>query len=521
MPNANANDRRKWWVLAGATLLYLATVADGPNFNAAIPSIQEYFNASITAVQLLTGIGAMFVAAFVLAAGSFGDLFGIKRVFIIGGIGLCATLVLQALSTSMAFLTIMRGLDGLFSAVTTPLAVALIMMEFEGKQRNMAMGIFTAGIALGEIFSPVISGRLIDVIGWRASFLTSTSAAVLATFFVARSAREQKNPNATRIDWGGVALSAVAIFGLVNGFIRAGANGFSDPYVRAGLVVGALGILAFLWWETRASQPALQLSLFRKPAFATSFFVGVLMFFVYMPINPLMNAYFQNVMQYTALTAGLALIPFSLGTVISSPFVGKLTGMVGERMTIVIGLGTFAVGSLLVATMSTTSPYWIIGLGLLLAAVGYGLANPPRVAMLMSSAPNVVAGAASGANSVGEESGTAIGIALGTTFSVGLGVRAFYGVLGKAGLSPEQSQQAVAALRSAISDSMTTHNPTVSQSVLDQLIEGARQAYATGIGQTMLVNAFILILACLVAWFGMRGKRSGQDSGQEAIRKTG
>jgi MFS family permease len=124
-------NNRKWWVLAGSTLLYLATVADGPNFNVAIPSIRDYFNATVAQIQLLTSIAATFVAAFVLAAGSFGDLYGRKKVFLIGGIGLIATLVFQALSPSIQFLTLMRGLDGLFSAITTPLAIALIMMEFE------------------------------------------------------------------------------------------------------------------------------------------------------------------------------------------------------------------------------------------------------------------------------------------------------------------------------------------------------------------------------------------------------
>ena len=78
---------RKWWVLAGATLLYLATTADGPNFNAALPAIQDYFDASAGQIQLLTTVAQLCVAAFVLAAGSLGDLYGRKRIFLLGGGG--------------------------------------------------------------------------------------------------------------------------------------------------------------------------------------------------------------------------------------------------------------------------------------------------------------------------------------------------------------------------------------------------------------------------------------------------
>lgn len=500
-------NNRKWWVLAGSTLLYLATVADGPNFNVAIPSIRDYFNATVAQIQLLTSIAATFVAAFVLAAGSFGDLYGRKKVFLIGGIGLIATLVFQALSPSIQFLTLMRGLDGLFSAITTPLAIALIMMEFEEKERSMAMGIFTAGVAVGEIFSPIISGLLTEQISWRASFITSTSAAILATILVFRFARESKDPSAKKIDWGGVILSAISLFSLVSGLLLAGTRGFDDRMVQLGLLIGVIGILFFVWWEKRTPNPALQLAMFRKPAFASTFMIGFLTLFAFMPINPLMNSYFQSVRQYSAFLAGLAIIPYSLGTALSSPFAGKLTDKLGPRLAIILGTGVMAVGFLALATMSTTSPYWIIGLGLLLTAIGYGLINPPRVAVLMSSAPNDVAGAASGANSVGVEFGTSTGIALGTTLAVGLGGRTFMNMLSNAGLNAGQSHKAVDALRGVMTDAITSHYPAVAQPVLDQLLEGARAAFGTGIAQTMLLMAGVMLFGGAVAWFGMRKTR--------------
>lgn len=498
------SDRRRWWVLAGATMLYLASTSDTPNFNAAIPSIQDYFDASISQVQVLTSVSPLFVAAFVLAAGSFGDLYGRKRVFIIGGLGLIVTLVLQALSNTVDFLAWTRGLSGLCGAITTPLAVALISMEFSGKQLGVAMGIFTAGVGLGETITPLISGALNDNFGWRATFLVSTTAAVVATFLIWRFAREGRDPHAGKIDWGGLVFNAVAMFGLVLGFIRSGATGLDDPLTLASLGVGLVSLLLFIWWENRTDHPALRLSLFRNPVFLSTFVAGFGVFFAFSPTSPMMNAYFQSVLGYSAFLAGWAMMPRALTVVLTSPFSGKLTNHFGPRTTIIGGLVLMTLGALALFSLTVNSPYWIAGLGLGLMAGGYGIVNPPRVAALMSAAPQDIAGSASGANSIGVESGTSIGIAFGSVLSVALGTRAYYSLLATAGLTTEQARQAVDVLRSAMSETLSTRYPGISQHLVDQLVEGGRVAYAAGISQTMLVLAGVLVVMGIVIWFGMR-----------------
>jgi len=499
-----ASDRRRWWVLAGATMLYLASTSDTPNFNAAIPAIQDYFDASVSQVQVLTSVSPLFVAAFVLAAGSFGDLYGRKRVFIIGGLGLIATLVLQALSNTVGFLAWTRGLSGLCGAITTPLAVALISMEFSGKQLGLALGIFTAGVGLGETITPLISGALNDNLGWRATFLVSTTAAVVATFLIWRFAREGRDPNAGKIDWGGLVFNAVAMFGLVLGFIRSGSTGLDDRLTLASLGVGLVSLLLFIWWENRTDHPALRLSLFRNPVFLSTFLAGFGVFFAFSPTSPMMNAYFQSVLGYSAFVAGWAMMPRALTVVLTSPFSGRLANRFGTRKTIIGGLVLMILGALTLFSLTVDSPYWIAGLGLGLMAGGYGVVNPPRVAALMSAAPQDIAGSASGANSIGVESGTSIGVAFGTVISVTLGTRAFYNILATAGLNAEQTRQAVDVLRSAMSETLSTRYPAISQHLVDRLVEGGRVAYAAGISQTMLLLAGMLLIVGIIIWFGMR-----------------
>jgi len=505
------NDNRKWWVLAGSTLLYLATTADGPNFNAALPTIQEYFDASAGQIQLLTTVAQLCVAAFVLAAGSLGDLFGRKRIFLLGGLGLIASLVLQALSPTIAILTFMRGLDGVFSAITTPLAIAMITMEFDAKSRSMALGIFTAAVGLGEAFLPLLAGWLSDSIGWRAAFLISITTASLAFLIIRKNAVDSKDPDAKKLDIGGVIFSAVMMLGFVGSFLMAGSRGFTNPAVLIAMGIGLVFLLIFVWWEKRTPSPALQLSLFRKPVFLSTFLAGFGVFFVLMPLNPLMQIYFQNILAYSALAASMALIPLSLGTTLSGIFAGKFTERLGTRGSIVAGIAMMLIGTLLLSTLGLLPPYWVIGLGLALVAVGYGFTNPPRVAALMSTAPDEIAGAASSSNSVGVESGSAAGMALSTTLAMAFAGRSFIKLGTNAGLSSDQIQQAVETLRSAMNDALNT-TPAASKEVLDQLFEGAKTAFSMGIAQTMLLLTGVLLVSGLIIWFGMRPSQPAEDA---------
>lgn len=459
------------------------------------------------------------VAALVLLGGGLGDVYGRKRIFILGGVGLIISLALQALAPSIGFLTFMRGLDGAFSAITTPLAIAIITMEFTGKYRAMALGIFTAIVALGESFLPILAGWLSDTVGWRSIFVIAITAAVLAVVLIARNAVESKNPQAHKLDIGGVVLNGLLMVSFVGSFLLAGSRGFTDPLVMLAMLAAVVFLLLFVWWERRVDQPVLQLSLFRDPVFLSAFVAGFCLYAVYVPINPLMQFYFQDVLAYSAIAASAALIPLALGTAVAGPFAGKLTQRLGARASTVTGIATMVVGVLVLATLAAAPSIWVIVVGLALIAIGYGLANPPRTNALMSAAPDDIAGAASSANSMGTEGGSAAGTALGSSLALAFAGNALVNLGTDAGLSTSQIQQAEDIIRTAVTDA-TTAVPGVSQAQLSQLFEGARTAASTGVAQTMLVMAGILVAGIVAVWFGMRERpaQPQQASSAEAPR---
>lgn len=512
MVSDDTKNTRKWWVLAGATLLFLATTSDGPNFNAALPAIQEYFNANAGQVQFLITTTQLCVAAFVLAAGSLGDLYGRKRILLFAGLGLIVSLVLQAISPSMTFLTVVRGLDGVFSAIIMPLAVVMITLEFEDRQRGLALGIFTAIVGLGEAFLPLLSGKLVDTVGWRFTFLISITAIILAYIIIHFKAAESKDPNEHKLDVGGMVLSAIAMVCILGSFLIVGSRGFTDPIFILTLAAGIVFLLIFIRWEKRVPNPALQLELFKNTVFRSAFLAGFGMFFVMMPISVLMQTYFQGVMEYSAYTASVAMVPFFLGTTISGPFAGRLEQHIGRKKAITLGIIIMFLGVGLLTSLGALPPYWIVGLGLGLVAIGFGLTNPTRIAALMSSASDEIAGTASSANSVGMESGSGAGIALCTSLAVIFVGRAFINLGTKAGLSPEQVQNAVEVLRKAMSDSLSPTHPPIPQSTLDQLLEGGSKAIATGISQTLILLTIVCALSGLIVWFGMRNQKAEIDA---------
>lgn len=160
-------------------------------------------------------------------------------------------------------------------------------MEFQGKECSKALGIFTAAVGLGEAFLPLLAGWLSDTAGWRSTFLISVSAATLAFLIIRKNALESKDPNAQKLDVGGVIFSAVMMLGFVGSFLLAGNRGFSNPAVLIATAVGLFFLLIFIWWEKRTPNPALQLSLFRKSVFLSTFLAGFGVFFVLIPLNPL------------------------------------------------------------------------------------------------------------------------------------------------------------------------------------------------------------------------------------------
>src|SRR5882757_9165872 len=204
---------RKWWTLLAVTVATFMLLLDITVVNVALPSIRDDLGASFTDLQWVVDAYSLTLAALVLTAGSLADRVGRRRVFAVGLALFSAASLLCALSPDATFLNIARALQGIGGAAMFAVSLALIAQEFAaGRERGMAMGMYGATIGVAVAIGPLVGGALTDSLGWESIFYLNVPIGVAAIAVTYLKLRESSDPNATKIDWPGVATFSGALF---------------------------------------------------------------------------------------------------------------------------------------------------------------------------------------------------------------------------------------------------------------------------------------------------------------------
>jgi MFS family permease len=496
---------QKRLILIVATLIFMATNADGPSFNLTIPTLSQEFQASFFATQLMANAAQLLVAAFVLAAGTLGDVFGRRKWLLIGTIGLVAGYVLQSLSMNLMMIIAARMLVGLSTALTTALTLAVVIQAFGAKDGAKAIGIFAGAGSFSGAVMPIVSQAFNQAFGWRFSFVVPLLLSGVGLLMAWKYLVESRDPTPRKLDIIGILLNAAGLTGIVYGFILAGSSGWQASTLLW-LVFGVISIGLFIWWENRTPDPALKLSLFKNPAFSIAVAVGLILNLVDFGMHPILSTFLQSIQGRTPFEASVVLLPWALGAALISPFAGRWATRWSARRLMTIGFIIASVFSFATVLLTVDASVGLIVAILLPYAMSYGLVNIPRTALLMASAPTDESGAASAANSMGIETGTALGIAVFNALIARYAVVNYRGMLQTAGLSAEQVEEAVGVLKSAIEGVVATRYPAIPADIISQLVEGFKQAYTAAIGQAFTIGAILLAACAVMVWFGMRGK---------------
>src|ERR671911_813618 len=235
---------RKWWTLIAVSVATFMLLLDITVVNVALPSIREDLGASFADLQWVVDAYALTLAALVLTAGSLADRLGRRRVFAIGlGIFSVASL-LCALAPDATFLNVSRALQGVGGAVMFAVSLALVAQEFPaGRERGTAMGIYGATIGVSVAIGPLVGGALVDSLGWEWVFFINIPVGIAAIAVTYTKLRESRDPNATRVDWAGLATFSSALFLLVFGLLRGNEEGWGSTMIVS-LLAGASVLLA-------------------------------------------------------------------------------------------------------------------------------------------------------------------------------------------------------------------------------------------------------------------------------------
>lgn len=387
-------------VLVAAILGTTVVTVDSTVVNVALPAVQDDLGGGLAGQQWTSNAYLLTLSSLLLVGGSLGDLFGARRVFGLGVAGFGITSLICALAPTIELLVVARALQGVFGALLTPAALAVIVATFPPDERGRAVGAWTAWGGIGTVLGPLIGGQLVDTASWRWIFAINVPIVLITLFLVMRVVPEGR-PRAAdaRVDAVGAALCALGLAGITYGLIEQPLHGWGDPMVLLPLAGGALLFAGFIAWEARTAHPMLPLSLFRRRNFAVgnvetfSMYAGLGLLFFFLVL------FLQQVAGYSALEAGTTTIPVTLVMFSLSARFGALADRHGPRFFMGIGPLISAAGLALFLRLDADVDYLTDLLpGLLVFALGLSMTVAPLTATVLADADEHNAGIASGVN---------------------------------------------------------------------------------------------------------------------------
>jgi EmrB/QacA subfamily drug resistance transporter len=382
--------------IAGSFVVLL----DSTVVNVALPAISDDLGGGLSGQQWVVNAYLLFLASLILVGGSLGDLYGEKRVFMIGVAGFGGVSLICALAPSIEVLVAGRALQGIFGALLTPASLAIIVGTFAEEERGRAIGTWTAYSGMAMIIGPPVGGWLVDTLDWRWIFLINVPF-VLGTLAIATRMPGRVEGRARRApDLVGAVLCAIGLAGPTYGLVRQPDLGWGDPQVLLPIAGGLLVFAAFIRWERRARDPMLPLGLFRRGNFAWG---NVETFAMYGGLGVmffLLTLFLIQVGGYPAVKAGSAALPVTFVMFLLSRRFGALADRYGPRLFMGLGPLVAAAGTLLLLLRVDEDPaYWSeVFPGIVVFAIGLTATVSPLTAAILADADEENAGIASGVN---------------------------------------------------------------------------------------------------------------------------
>ena len=403
---------RRWKTLAVLSVSLVIIGLDNTILNVALPSLQDQFDASSSTLQWIVDAYLLVFAGLLLTMGTLGDRFGRKRalqagLLLFGG----ASLAVLAVDSANQLIAI-RALMGAGGALIMPATLSIISNVFPREERAKAIGIWAAMAAVGIGLGPFFGGVLLEFFDWQSVFLLNVPVTFAALVAGAVLVPNSRDPEPGAFDPLGAGLSIGALLSLVYAIIEAPERGWTDPLVLAGFGIGAVLSVAFVRWELHTREPMLDLDFFRSRRFSVaSAAIGVASFALFGAIFA-MTQFLQDVHGYSALGAGVAMLPLALGLVTGAGSSTKLAAHIGTTKVVAIGLMGFAAVLLASLTWSPDMPYWQFGIWIYSLALSMGFVIGPSTASVMGAVPESKAGVASAMNDVTRQVGGALGTAV-------------------------------------------------------------------------------------------------------------
>jgi EmrB/QacA subfamily drug resistance transporter len=419
------------WVLAATVLGSAIASIDATVVGIALPAIGREFDTGLATLQWVVTAYALTLAGLLLIAGALGDQYGRRRVFLTGVVWFALASVVCGLAPNAPVLIAARALQGVGAALLTPGSLAILQASFVPEDRGKAIGAWSGLSGVATAVGPFLGGWLVEVASWRLIFAINLPIAATVLALAWRHVPESHDPGANaRVDVTGGLLVTFGLVGLTYGLIEGPASGWASPGVVAALVTGGVLLAAFAAWERRTDSPMLPLDLFSSTQFTAT---NLVTFVVYGALGGalfLLPIQLQQVSGYTALQAGVSLLPLTLIMLALSARSGALAARIGPRLQMSVGPVLVGAGLALFTRIGPTGDYLTEVLPAVVV-LGLGLATTvaPLTATVLAAAPERHAGMASAVNNDVARAAGLIAVAV---------LPAAAGITGAAYLDPER-----------------------------------------------------------------------------------
>lgn len=481
---------REWGVLLVMGLASFILVLDTSMMNVAISAIVDDLGTTVSGVQAAVTIYALVMASFMLLGGKLGDIYGMKKTFIVGmffyGIGTLTA----ALTPNLPILILGWSIiEGVGAAFVLPMTITMLALKYSGKQLAMAFGVVAGVQAAGAAVGPIFGGFMTSFYSWRWAF--ASEAVIVAVIFVLLFVLpESEKMEGVKVDWLGTAISASGLAAIVLGIIVSSQYGWvmaKRPFTIGGVTISPFGLsitpilialgfgllIIFLHWEQRLEKegkmPLLHVGILKNRLLLAGVMVGGILNIILGGLMFTTPLFLQSALGYDAMASGMALLPMSIGIFAFSLTTTGLGQKFSPKYIIMVGLGFVAVGLVLLfrVTSLEMSPSDMI-VGFLVFGMGTGLILGQLTGVTLASVPAEENNEASGVNftfrQLGVSMGTAvIGAVLLTTFSFSL----VSGLLDAAGIDVSRSE--VHQISVVLEDALQSMTATEKQAALDSL----------------------------------------------------
>lgn len=414
-------------VLFISILASFVAFLDGSVVNVALPAISRELGGGLVTQQWVVDAYLLTLGSLILLAGSLSDLFGRKRILAAGLVGFGITSVLCAAAPSGLMLIIARALQGIAGALLVPSSLALILSAFSGSGQSKAIGTWTAWTGIAFVVGPLLGGFLVDTLSWRLIFAINVVPIALCLWLLKRLRLPEQTTH-VELDTVGALLCSFGLAGAVFALIEQPHFGWHSPVILITLIGGLLFLAGFVFYERGNKNAMLPLSLFQIRNFSVGNIATIAIYGGLSVATFLIAIFLQQVSGYSALAAGVALLPVTIIMFLLSPRFGALAGKFGPRLFMTLGPIVAGAGFLLMQRVTGNVNYWAeLFPGVVVFALGLSMTVAPLTAAVLGGIEARRAGIASAVNNAIARIAGLIAIAvIGVVIGDGLDVQGFH-----------------------------------------------------------------------------------------------